>query len=62
VGTTQTGQSRYRRDQMSKKDKGPPDFRDSKSGHFVKEDYAKKHPDTTEKEHNRPPPKPKDKK
>jgi hypothetical protein len=39
------------------KDKGPADYRDSKTGEFVKPDYAKKHPSTTEKEHNRPPPK-----
>ena len=27
-----------------------PGHRDSKNGRFVKEDYAKKHPKTTEKE------------
>lgn len=37
--------------------KGPPNYRDSKSGEFVTERYAKTHPATTEKEHNRPPPK-----
>jgi len=42
---------------MSNK-KGPPDYRSAKTGQFVKEDYAKKHPSTTEKEHNRPPSKP----
>ncbi len=39
------------------KDKGPPTYRDSGSGEFVKKGYADKHPKTTEKEHNRPPPK-----
>lgn len=43
------------------KDKGPADFRNSDTGRFVKEDYAKKHPSTTEKEHNRPPEPPKKK-
>jgi len=38
-------------------DKGPPSYRDSKSGEFVKPGYAKSHPSTTEKEHNSPPPK-----
>lgn len=37
--------------------KGPPNYRDSKSGEFVTERYAKHHPATTEKEHNRPAPK-----
>lgn len=37
--------------------KGPTDFRSSGSGRFVTEGYAKKHPKTTEGEHNRPPPK-----
>ena len=37
------------------KPKGPPDYRDSKTGEFVKKDYAEKHKSTTEKEHNRPP-------
>ncbi|MGN6739607.1 hypothetical protein [Dyella sp.] len=41
---------------MSSK-KGPPNFRDSGSGKFVTEKYAKTHPKTTEEEHNRPPPK-----
>jgi hypothetical protein len=36
--------------------KGPPDFRSAKSGQFVKPGYAKTHPTTTEKEHNRKPP------
>jgi hypothetical protein len=36
------------------KGKGPPSYRDSGSGEFVKKDYADKHPKTTEKEHNRP--------
>lgn len=39
------------------KDKGPPDYRHSGTGRFVKPGYADKHPGTTEKEHNRPPPK-----
>ncbi len=39
------------------KDKGPADFRNSKDGKFVKEEFAKKNPSKTEKEHNRPPPK-----
>ncbi len=39
------------------KDKGPPSYRDSGTGQFVTEKYADKHPKTTEKEHNRPPPK-----
>jgi hypothetical protein len=42
---------------MSRNKKGPPDFRSAKSGKFVTEKYAKTHPSTTEKEHNRPPPK-----
>jgi hypothetical protein len=37
--------------------KGPTDFRNSKDGKFVTEGYAKKHPATTEGEHNRKPPK-----
>jgi hypothetical protein len=37
------------------KSKGPADYRNSGNGRFVTEDYAKKHPKTTEKEHNRPP-------
>jgi len=37
--------------------KGPPNYRDSKKGTFVTEQYAKRHPATTETEHNRPPPK-----
>jgi hypothetical protein len=37
--------------------KGPTDYRDSKTGLFVPPGYAKKHPSTTEGEHNRPPPK-----
>lgn len=36
---------------------GPADFRSSETGKFVKPDYAKSHPKTTEKEHNRPSPK-----
>ncbi|MBL0320170.1 MAG: multidrug transporter [Alphaproteobacteria bacterium] len=39
--------------------KGPPNYRSSVTGNFVTEDYAKKHPKTTQKEHNRPPSKPK---
>ena len=39
------------------KDKGPPDYRDAGSGKFVTPGFAKNHPKTTEKEHNRPPPK-----
>ncbi|WHZ20474.1 MAG: hypothetical protein OJF55_002623 [Rhodanobacteraceae bacterium] len=35
--------------------KGPPNYRDSGSGKFVTEQYAKRHPRTTEEEHNRPP-------
>ncbi|MBN8923319.1 MULTISPECIES: hypothetical protein [unclassified Rhodanobacter] len=46
---------------MSSK-KGPPNFRDSGTGKFVTEKYADKHPKTTEKEHNRPPPAPPKKK
>jgi len=34
---------------------GPADFRSAKTGKFVKEGYAKTHPATTEKEHNRKP-------
>lgn len=41
---------------MSSKTKGPADYRSSKSGRFVTEKYAKSHPATTEKEHNRPSP------
>ena len=40
---------------MAGKDKGPPDYRSSETGRFVKENYAEKHPKTTQKEHNRPP-------
>ena len=36
------------------KSKGPADYRNSETGRFVKEQYAKTHPKTTEKEHNRP--------
>jgi hypothetical protein len=39
------------------KDKGPPTYRDSKTGEFVTKKFAEKHPNTTEKEHNSPPPK-----
>lgn len=39
------------------KGKGPADYRSAKSGRFVTEKYGKGHPNTTEKEHNRPPPK-----
>lgn len=42
---------------MSSKDKGPADYRSAKDGRFVTERFAKTHPATTEKEHNRPPPK-----
>jgi len=38
------------------KDKGPIDYRNSKTGQFVPPEYAKKHPGGTEGEHNRPPP------
>jgi len=38
--------------------KGPPDYRSAKTGKFVPESFAKTHKATTEKEHNRPPPKP----
>ncbi|RAO75785.1 multidrug transporter [Dyella jiangningensis] len=38
--------------------KGPPNYRDAGTGQFVTEGYAKKHPGTTEKEHNKPAPKP----
>lgn len=44
------------------KSKGPADYRSSESGRFVTERYAEKHPRTTEKEHNRPPPAPPTKK
>lgn len=47
------------------KQKGPADYRDAGTGQFVTERYAKNHPKTTEREHNRPPaspaPKPKGK-
>jgi hypothetical protein len=36
--------------------KGPADFRSAKTGQFVTERFAKTHPATTEKEHNKPPP------
>ncbi len=39
------------------KAKGPADYRSAETGRFVKEQFAKTHPKTTEKEHNRPPPK-----
>ncbi|MFL6858817.1 MAG: hypothetical protein ACJ8EB_13035 [Allosphingosinicella sp.] len=39
------------------KAQGPADFRSAKTGRFVKESYAKKHPNITEQEHNRPAPK-----
>jgi hypothetical protein len=42
---------------MASKDKGPATPRSSKTGKFVTPDYAKKHPSTTETEHNRPKPK-----
>ena len=32
-------------------------YRSAETGRFVKENFAKTHPKTTEKEHNRPPPK-----
>jgi len=35
--------------------KGPADYRSSESGKFVKPEFAKTHPKTTEKEHNRKP-------
>jgi len=37
--------------------KGPPNYRSAKTGKFVTEQYAKRHPSTTEKEHNKPQPK-----
>lgn len=37
--------------------KGPPNYRNSGTGKFVTERYAEKHPQNTEKEHNRPAPK-----
>ena len=39
---------------MSKKP-DPPDYRSAKTGRFVTEDYAKRHPATTVKERNPPP-------
>jgi len=38
--------------------KGPADYRSSVTGRFVPQRYAETHPRTTEKEHNRPLPKP----
>jgi hypothetical protein len=35
---------------MATSKKSHPGYRDSDTGRFVKEDYAKKHPKTTEKE------------
>ena len=48
---------------MSAKNKGPADYRKSTDGRFTTVEYARKHPDKTEKEHNRPkqPPSPKKK-
>ena len=43
---------------MAKSPKGPADFRSAKTGKFVTPGYAEKHKGSTEKEHNRPPPKP----
>lgn len=40
---------------MTKKQSTPPDFRSAKTGRFVTEQYAKRHPATTVKEHNPPP-------
>ena len=40
---------------MVTKGKGPADYRSAKSGRFVTEGYGKRHPNTTVKEHNRPP-------
>jgi len=38
---------------VTKKDKpGKQDYRSAKTGRFVTESYAKKHPGTTVKEHN----------
>lgn len=37
--------------------KGPATFRDAGTGEFVTKRYAETHPKTTEKEHNKPPPK-----
>jgi len=47
------------KEQVMPSKKGPPNYRDAGTGKFVTEKYAEKHPKTTEKEHNRPPPKPK---
>ena len=41
---------------MSNK-KGPPNYRSAVDGKFVTKKYAEKHPRTTEKEHNKTPPK-----
>lgn len=41
-------------------DKGPTDYRNSSTGRFTTQEYARKHPGGTEGEHNRkptPPPK-----
>ncbi|WP_408953348.1 hypothetical protein [Lysobacter sp. Hz 25] len=39
---------------MSKKQSPPPDFRSAKTGRFVTEDFAKRHPATTVREQNLP--------
>ena len=41
------------KDKVMSRKKGPPNFRDSETGKFVTEKYAKAHPKTTEEEHNR---------
>lgn len=42
---------------LSENKKGPPDYRNAGTGQVVKPGYAKTHPKTTEKEHNRAHPK-----
>jgi hypothetical protein len=39
------------------KNKGPADHRSSETGRFVKEEFAKRNPEKTQREHNRSPPK-----
>lgn len=50
------------KEQVMPDKKGSADFRNAGTGKFVTEEYADKHPKTTEKEHNRPPPSPPPKK
>lgn len=40
---------------MTKKQSTPPDHRSAKTGRFVTEEYAKRHPATTVRENNPPP-------